>query len=132
MCVCVAYLWNSGKTESINKEIETETATAAAAATAQGKKRSDNSAQIISVISLVIGTCADLKCNRSTLAQWAQSVNAQQGCYACARLQLSSRVAIQSLKQSCHACVRTVCHVISVALSILVYNHWGGWRSVDW
>lgn len=77
MCVCVAYLWNSGKTESINKEIETETATAAAAATAQGKKRSDNSAQIISVISPVIGTCADLKCNRSTLAQWAHSVHAR-------------------------------------------------------
>lgn len=59
----------------------------------------------------------------------------EQGCYACARRQLSNRAAIQSLEQSCQACVRcskAVCHVISVALSILVYNYWGGWRSVDW
>lgn len=71
VCVCTPPIASlslrSGKTESINKEIETETATATATARKRGKKkRSDNSARIISVISLVIGTCTNLKCNNQS------------------------------------------------------------------
>lgn len=40
--MCVGYLWNSGKTESINKRIETETAIAAEAATATARHREKN------------------------------------------------------------------------------------------
>lgn len=69
VCVCTPPIASlslrSGKTESINKEIETETATATARKRGK-KKRSDNSARIISVISLVIGTCTNLKCNNQS------------------------------------------------------------------